>query len=83
MNPFLCNMKLLFICNQNENRSKTAELVFKDSFETRSAGLSNEYPVTEDQLEWADKVVVMEGHHRKEISKRFPALWLLLALKQI
>ena len=27
-------MKVLFICNQNQNRSKTAELIFKDKFES-------------------------------------------------
>lgn len=65
-------MKVLFICNQNENRSKTAEFVFKGSFETRSAGLFNEVPVTVDELSWADVVVVMEDFQRSEIGKRFP-----------
>ena len=31
--------KTPFICNQNENRSKFAEHLFKDEFETGSAGL--------------------------------------------
>ncbi len=35
-------MKVLFICNQNENRSKTAEELFKGKFETTSAGLYKE-----------------------------------------
>lgn len=65
-------MKLLFICNQNQNRSKTAEELFKDRFETKSAGLYNEKPVTEKEIEWADLVVVMEKEHRTELSKRFP-----------
>jgi len=65
-------MKVLFICNQNENRSKTAEEMFKNRFDTRSAGLYNEGPVTEKQLSWADVVVVMEEEQRSEIAKRFP-----------
>ena len=65
-------MKVLFICNQNENRSKTAEYLFKGMFETKSAGLYNEKPVTEKQLSWADVVAVMEDAQRAEIAKRFP-----------
>ncbi len=65
-------MKILFICNQNQNRSKTAEELFKDQFKTKSAGLYNEKPVTEKQLSWADTIVVMEDEQRSEIAKRFP-----------
>lgn len=69
-------MKLLFICNQNQNRSKTAEELFKGRFETRSAGLYNENPVTEKDLSWADVVVVMEDQQRTELAKRFPKLYM-------
>jgi len=65
-------MKVLFICNQNQNRSKTAEELFKDKFETKSAGLYNEKPVTEKEISWADVVVVMEDAQRSEIALRFP-----------
>tara|TARA_Y100000310_G_scaffold289971_1_gene316797 strand:- start:3353 stop:3655 length:303 start_codon:yes stop_codon:yes gene_type:complete len=65
-------MNILFICNQNENRSKTAEKLFKGRFNTKSAGLYNENPVTKQQLQWADKIIVMEDHQRTELSKRFP-----------
>ena len=65
-------MKVLFICNQNQNRSKTAEEIFKGRFQTKSAGLYNEEPVTAKQLSWADVVVVMEDAQRAEIAKRFP-----------
>ena len=65
-------MNVLFICNQNLNRSKTAEEAFKGKFKTKSAGLYNEKPVTEKQLSWADVVVVMEDSQRAEIAKRFP-----------
>jgi predicted protein tyrosine phosphatase len=69
-------MNVLFICNQNQNRSKTAEILFKDAFETKSAGLCNKTPVTKEQLGWAEIVIVMEEHQREEIAKRFPALYL-------
>jgi len=65
-------MKVLFICNQNENRSKTAEKLFKDRFETKSGGLYNTKPVTEKQISWADIIIVMENAQRSEIAKRFP-----------
>lgn len=68
--------KVLFICNQNKHRSKTAEELFKDRFETRSAGLFNEKPISEKELGWADILVVMEEEQRLEIAKRFPKYYL-------
>jgi len=65
-------MRVLFVCNQNENRSRTAEEIFKDKFDTRSAGLFNSKPLTEKQLSWADLILVMEDVQRSEIAKRFP-----------
>jgi len=65
-------MKILFVCNQNENRSKTAENIFETKFNTKSAGLYNQKPVTKSQISWADVVIVMEEDQRSEISKRFP-----------
>lgn len=69
-------MKVLFICNQNQNRSKTAEEIFKNKFTTKSAGLYNEKPVTEKELVWADLIVVMEDGQRSEIAKRFPKVYM-------
>lgn len=69
-------MKVLFVCNQNKNRSKTAEDIFKKKFETKSAGLYNEKPITKKELSWADVVVVMEDEQRSEIAKRFPKEYL-------
>ena len=69
-------MNILFICNQNQNRSKTAEELYKDKFETRSAGLYNEKPVTKRQISWANTIIVMEEDQRKEIAKRFPEEYL-------
>jgi predicted protein tyrosine phosphatase len=68
-------MKLVFICNQGQNRSKTAEEIFKDKHETKSAGLYNNL-VTEEQLTWADTIIVFEEHQRSEIAKRFPKQYL-------
>ena len=65
-------MKILFICNQNQNRSKTAEKLFKNKFKVKSAGLYNEKPVTKSQVQWADIIFVMEEEQRGELSKRFP-----------
>ena len=69
-------MKVLFICNQNKHRSKTAEEIFRDRFETKSAGLFNEKPVNEKQLSWADLIIVMDDFQRNEIAKRFPKIYL-------
>jgi predicted protein tyrosine phosphatase len=69
-------MRLLFICNQNRHRSVTAEELFRKRFETRSAGLFNQTPVTESQLEWADTIVVMEDFQRQELARRFPKQYL-------
>lgn len=69
-------MKVLFVCNQNLNRSKTAEELFKDRFQTKSAGLYNEKPLTQKELSWADTIIVMENEQRSEIAKRFPRLYM-------
>lgn len=69
-------MKVLFICNQNENRSKTAEELFKNRYETKSAGLFNFKPVSEKEIKWVDLVIVMEDRQRSEIAKRFPKLYM-------
>ncbi len=67
---------VLFICNQNKNRRKVAEEIFKKIWNTRSAGLYNENPITEQALQWADLIIVMEEGQRKELAKRFPRVYL-------
>ncbi|MCK4589693.1 MAG: phosphotyrosine protein phosphatase [Nanoarchaeota archaeon] len=69
-------MKLLFVCNQNQNRSKTAEELLKDKFQTKSAGLFSSKSLTNSQMEWADAIIVMDEDQRQEISKRFPKQYL-------
>lgn len=66
-------MKVLFICNMNKHRSKTAEEIFRDRYETKSAGLFNDTPVSAEQLGWADIILVMEESQRKELTDRFPS----------
>lgn len=69
-------MKVLFICNQNKNRSKTAEEIFKGKLKTKSAGVYNEKAVSAKEISWADLIVVMEDAQRSEIVKRFPKLYM-------
>ena len=69
-------MNVLFVCNQNQNRSKTAAKIFQDRFKTRSAGLYNEVPVTKNDISWADTIIVMEKRQRSELAKRFPVLYM-------
>ena len=73
---FSGGMNTLFICNQNKHRSKTAELVFHERFNVKSAGLYGGKLVTKKELEWADIVFVMEEEQRHELAKRFPGEYL-------
>ena len=65
-------MKVLFVCNQNQDRSKTAEELFKRKFETKSSGLYSEKTVSKKEISWADIIFVMEDGQRTEIARRFP-----------
>ena len=71
-------MKLLFICNQNQHRSRTAEIIFKEKYNTKSAGIfpTAETVLTSQALEWADIVFVMKPVQRKFIAENFPAQYL-------
>lgn len=66
---------LLFICSQNWHRSKTAETIFSENkdINVKSAGINTyaENPLSNQLLEWADAVFVMEHHHKESILKRF------------
>jgi predicted protein tyrosine phosphatase len=67
--------KVLFICSQNRLRSPTAERLFQDNPDliVHSAGLGPDAvkPVTEEQLEQADIIFVMEELHRSVLAKRY------------
>jgi predicted protein tyrosine phosphatase len=69
-------VNILFICNQGQNRSKTAAALFSGRFQTASAGLYSDTPVTEAQLAQADVIIAMEERHRQEIARRFPRVYL-------
>ena len=59
----------LFICNQGENRSKTAANLFGGKF----TSLFNEKSLLNERLlEEADIIYVFEEEQRTEIAKRFP-----------
>lgn len=72
-------MKYLFICSANKQRSKTAEDYFAQRLpehEFLSAGTNVKIyrkegttELTEDLLEWADKVYVMKKKHLEQIQK--------------
>ena len=69
-------MKLLFVDTNHVARSKTAALVFKNTFDTRSAGLNSSDPLNKEQLAWADVVMVMEDEHKMEIARKFPEFYM-------
>ncbi len=68
---------ILFLCSQNKLRSPTAEAVFAGhpSVEVDSAGLNNdaEVPLSAEQVEWADLILVMEKAHRTRLNRKFGA----------
>lgn len=70
-------LKALFICSQNKLRSPTAEQVFAawPDVEADSAGLNNdaETPLSVEQIEWADIILVMEKQHLNRLRGKFKA----------
>lgn len=63
--------KVLFVCSANKERSPTAEQVFKDvpNWIVKSAGTEIDAvrSLTQDLLEWADMIIVMENHHMNKV----------------
>ncbi|PJJ79744.1 low molecular weight protein tyrosine phosphatase family protein [Mucilaginibacter auburnensis] len=68
---------ILVICGKNKRRSRTAEFIFKndDRFNIRSAGLSpkSDRRLTENDLIWADLILVMETEHRSRLKQTYAA----------
>jgi predicted protein tyrosine phosphatase len=59
----------LFVCNQGQNRSKSAAELFNGEF----ASLYNlKNILTKELLEEAEIIYVFEEEQREEIAKRFP-----------
>src|SRR5262245_53809856 len=69
-------LRVLFVCEGNLHRSPTAEQLYAGTpgIDARSAGLSHlaRTQVTEELLEWADVVFVMERRLEKMLRRRFP-----------
>jgi predicted protein tyrosine phosphatase len=68
-------MNILFVCSRNRLRSPTAERTFfgTPGIQVRSAGTAKdaENVIALDDIEWADMIIVMERHHRKNILEKF------------
>jgi len=68
---------VLFVCSANLQRSPTAEKVFQNwqgVWESKSAGtmpLRNRRPLTQELIDWADVIIVMEPHHARHILTNF------------
>ena len=69
-------IKILFICGRNQRRSPTAEQIFRDDprMSIRSAGVSDSSKrrLKENDLHWADLVLVMEPKYAARIRFQFP-----------
>lgn len=67
--------RILFLCSQNKLRSPTAEAIFADhpEIEVDSAGLNHDavVPLTPEQIEWADLILVMEKVHCDRLNRNF------------
>ncbi len=67
--------RILFLCSRNKLRSPTAEAIFLEhpGIEVDSAGLSSdaEVPLTHEQVNWADLIIVMEKIHRTRLNRKF------------
>lgn len=67
--------RILFLCSQNKLRSPTAEAIFAEhpTVEVDSAGLNHdaEVPLSGEQVEWADLILVMEKVHRSRLNRQF------------
>ena len=72
-------LKLLFVCTVNRMRSATAHKIYENDnrFEVKSAGTDKtaNTVLTEQNLSWADSIIVMEKHHRNYIRKYFPDIY--------
>jgi predicted protein tyrosine phosphatase len=69
--------KVLFVCTANLQRSPTAETLFqgwKGNWEAKSAGISPDLggnPLTQEVIDWADVIIVMETIHSQYIQANF------------
>lgn len=70
--------QVLFLCSQNKWRSPTAEAIFSDyaGIETDSAGINKgaEVQVSQEHIEWANIILVMEKKHKAQLNRQFGQL---------
>jgi len=68
--------KILFVCSGNIHRSPTAEAMFNGvkGIEAKSAGILpySSTVISKELVDWADKIFVMEEHHKQHIIERWP-----------
>ena len=78
-------LKVLFVCSRNQWRSPTAEAIYCDDsrLSVRSRGTSRAAVRTigENDLAWADLVLVMEQKHRSRLLADFPDLTKFLTIQ--
>ena len=71
----MAERRFLFVCSQNRLRSPTAEQIFADwpGLEVSSAGTNRdaENPLTDELIEWADTIFVMERLHLNKVRSKF------------
>jgi predicted protein tyrosine phosphatase len=71
----LVKRNVLFVCSRNQWRSPTAEQIFRKHphLNARSCGTSPKakHPVNENDIAWADVVMVMEPKHKQRLRADF------------
>jgi predicted protein tyrosine phosphatase len=77
-NPVSKPLRVLFVCAMNKRRSATAEQLYRNDarLEVRSGGLRADARrrVSDQDLEWADVIFVMEREHKSALRSRFSHL---------
>jgi predicted protein tyrosine phosphatase len=71
-------MNVLFVCSRNQWRSPTAEQIWRRHplVSARSAGTSPKarHPISADDVNWADVIIVMEQKHKSRVMADFARL---------
>ena len=72
---FVSKLNILFVCGRNQWRSPTAEHLYRNDqrFRVRSAGIAQKSrkTVSQNDIEWASLILVMEQKHATAIRSRF------------
>ena len=65
-------MNVLFVCNMARMRSATAAHCLR-GMERDFAGTDEDADrqITQDLMDWADKIVCMERHHRNKLRRKY------------